>query len=186
MMSHRHRSRHNVTTGVLVLLAAAAATASSGCAAAPLQKPIEQKRVDTGAGTLTSARKFLEGRWFLESFEVYPQGRSPVALEGSGTLVYDDSGNLRMDIRANEQSSDLLRAAGIDIRDGVISTNGRTVIDLQHQTLTYVLEGQEPLVQGPLSMKRPRHWVVEGDRLTLTTRDDAGNPLSVGRWKKSQ
>jgi hypothetical protein len=171
---------------VLALLAASAAAASSGCAAAPLQKPIEQKPVDTGAGTLTSARKFLEGRWFLESFEVYPPGRPPVVLEGSGTLVYDDSSNLRMDIRANEQSSDLLRSAGIDIRDGVISTNGRTAIDLQHRTLTYVLEGQEPLVQGPLSMKRPRHWVVEGDTLILTTRDDAGNPLSVGRWKKSQ
>ena len=186
MMKNRHRWGYHLSAAILVVPAALAAAGSFGCSAAPLQKPIEQKRVETGAGTLTAARKFLEGRWFLESFEVYPPGRSPVAVEGSGTLLYDDSGNLRMDIRANEQTSDLLRAAGIDIRDGVISTNGRTVIDLQHRTLTYVLEGQEPLVEGPLSMKRPRHWVVEGDRLILTTKDDAGQPLSVGRWKKNQ
>ena len=91
-----------------------------------------------------------------------------------------------MEIRADQASADLLRAAGLDIRDGVISTQGRTAIDLQNRTLTYVLEGQAPLVEGPLSMKRPRHWVVEGDTLTLTTKDEAGKPLSVGRWRRSQ
>lgn len=186
MNRHRDRWGRHARAAVLVLPAVFAAGAQFGCAAAPLQKPIEQSRVDTGAGTLTAARKFLEGRWFLESFEVYPPGRSPVVVDGSGMLLYDDSGNLRMEIRANEQSSDLLRAAGIDIRDGVIATDGHTAIDLQHRTLTYVLDGQEPLVRGPLGMHRPRHWVVEGDTLILTTKDDAGNPLSVGRWKRQQ
>jgi hypothetical protein len=83
--------------------------------------------VDTGAGTLTSARKFLEGRWTLESFEVRPPGKAPILLKGQGTLV-----------------------------------------------------------RGPLGTDRPRHWVVEGDVLTLTTKDDAGQPLSIGRWRKSQ
>jgi hypothetical protein len=141
--------------------------------------------VATGPGTLMSARKFLEGRWALESFEVRPPGQAPLALKGSGMLVYDDKANLRMEIRADPASADLLRAAGIDIRDGVISTDGRTVIDMQHRTLTYVLEGQAPLIRGPLDMYHPRHWVVEGDTLTLTTKDDAGQPLSIGRWKKT-
>jgi len=101
-------------------------------------------------------------------------------------LVYDDMGNLRMEIRADEASADLLRAAGIDLRNGVISTEGRTAIDLQNRTLTYLLEGQAPLVEGPLGMRHPRHWVVDGDTLTLTTHDDAGRPLSVGRWKRTQ
>lgn len=99
-------------------------------------------------------------------------------------LVYDDMGNLRMEIRADEASADLLRAAGIDIRDGVISTEGRTAIDLQNRTLTYVLDDQAPLVEGPLGTRYPRHWVVETDTLTLTTKDGAGQPLSVGRWKR--
>ena len=157
-----------------------------GCAGAPRQRPVEGGPVDTGAGTLTSARKFLEGRWILESFEVYPPGKAAIALKGEGTLVYDDMSNLRMEIRADQASADLLRAAGIDIRDGMISTDGRTAIDLQNRTLTYMLQGQAPLIRGPLGTDRPRHWVVEGDILTLTTKDEAGKPLSVGRWRRSR
>jgi hypothetical protein len=157
----------------------------AGCGAAAGERPIAMGPVDTGPGTLSSARNFLEGRWELESFEMHVPGKPPLMLKGSGTLTYDDMSNLRMEIRADQESADLLRAAGIDIRDGVISTEGRTAIDLQNRTLTYVLDGQAPLVQrGPLAMERPRHWVVDATTLTLTTRDDAGQPLSVGRWKR--
>ena len=84
-------------------------------------------------------------------------------LKGQGTLSHDASGNLTMNIRTtDEKTSDLLRASGIDIRDGVISTEGRTAIDPQNRTLTYVLQGQAPSVKGPLGIERPRHWVVEG------------------------
>jgi hypothetical protein len=107
-------------------------------------------------------------------------------LKGAGTLVYDNMGNLTMNIRADEASSDLLRAAGVDIRDGVIATEGRTAIDLQNHTLTYVIQGQAPLIRGPLGTGRPRYWEVEGDMLTLTTKDDAGEPTSIGRWRKMQ
>jgi hypothetical protein len=158
-------------------------TAMAGCAGAPREKPLPLERIATGAGTLSEARKYLQGRWDLETFEVRPPGKPPIALKGSGVLDYDDFGNLRMEIRADQASSDVLRAAGIEIRDGVISTEGRTVIDLQHRTLTYVLEGQ-PVSEGPLAIRRPRHWEVTADVLTLTTKDDAGTPVSIGRWKR--
>jgi hypothetical protein len=177
-MSKRFAARGLVTVALLAFLV-------PGCAEAPRQRPVEAGPVDTGAGTLASARKFLEGRWMLESFEIHPPGKPPLQLKGSGTLVYDNMSNLRMEIRADQSSADMLRAAGIDIRDGVISTDGRTAIDLQNKTLTYVLQGQDPLVKrGPLAMERPRHWVVDADTLTVTTKDDAGQPLSVGRWKR--
>ena len=140
--------------------------------------------VDTGPMTLAAARRYLEGRWALESFEVMEPGKPPIKLKGSGTLTYDNMSNLRMEIRADQDSADALRAAGIDIRDGLISTNGFTSVDLQNRTLTYRLEGQNPLVRGPLGMHRPRHWEVTEDTLTLTTKDDDGRPVSVGRWKK--
>ena len=140
--------------------------------------------VDKGAGSLIAARKYLEGRWSLESFEVFPPGKAPVALKGSGTLTYDDYGNLTIDIRADQASSDVLRASGIDIPNGVISSTGRTVVDLQNKTLTYVIEGQATVGTGPLATSRPRHWEVDGTLLTLTTQDEAGKPLSVGRWRK--
>ena len=154
-----------------------------GCAAAPRQRPVEAGPVDTGPMTLTSARKFLEGRWVLESFVLYEKGQ-PITVNGTGTLSYDNMSNLRMEIRADQSTADKLRALGIDIRDGVISTEGRTAIDLQNRTLTYFVEGQAPLIRGPLGMHRPRYWEVDEKTLTLTTKDDAGQPLSVGRWKR--
>jgi hypothetical protein len=155
----------------------------SGCAAGP-KRPIKLGPVDTGAGSITEARKYLEGRWTLESFEVHPAGKPVVTLKGQGTLTYDEFGNLVMEIRTDQATSDLLRAAGIEIRDGVISSSGRTAVDLQNRTLTYVIQGQPVGGTGPLAPSRPRHWQVEGSVLTLTTKDDAGNPASVGRWKK--
>jgi hypothetical protein len=170
--------------GVATLVVAVGA-----CAAAPRQRPLPLGPIEGGAGTLAEARKFLEGRWVLESFEVRPPDRAPILMKGSGTLNYDDFGNLRMEIKADEASSDLLRAAGLNIRDGVISTDGRTVIDLPNKTLTYFLEGQASSYKtggGPLAPNRPRHWEVAGDLLTLTTRDDGGAPIAISRWKRAQ
>ena len=56
---------------------------------------------------------------------------------------------------------------------------------MQNKTLTYVIKDPAGAAgRGPLSANRPRHWEVEGDVLTLTTKDDAGNPASVGRWRR--
>jgi hypothetical protein len=165
-------------------VAAALLTVSAGCAAAPLERPIPTTRIDSGTGSLTAARKYLEGRWTLESFEVHPPGKAPLTLKGSGVLEYDDFGNLRMEIRADPAASDLLNDAGIEIRNGVVSTEGRTSIDLQNRTLTYILEGQPTSGGGPLAQNRPRHWEVTADTLTLTTRDESGGPLAISRWRR--
>jgi hypothetical protein len=39
-------------------------------------------------------------------------------------------------------------------------------------------------VGGPLSLRRPRHWAVSGNVLTLTTRGADGEALSETRWEK--
>jgi hypothetical protein len=172
------------TAAIAVLIASTMACAT----ASPRQRPISKGPVETGPGTLTAARQFLEGRWSLQSFVVTPQGQSSITIPVSGVLEYDAYGNLQMEIKADDASSAVLRAAGIRIADGVISTTGRTVIDVPNQTLTYVVEGQPSSMWtggGPLATNRPRHWVVEADVLTLTIRDDHGAPLSVSRWKKS-
>ena len=176
-MTHAVRN----VAGVAALLAATVAYAGA-------PRPLEQSQ-SGGAKTLAEARKFLQGRWALESFEVRPPGKAPIFPKGSGVLNYDDFGNLRVEIRADEASSDLLRAAGINIRDGIISSNGRTVIDLQNHTLTYFIEGQPSSTAtggGPLATNKPRHWEVSDGVLTLTTRDDSGAPLAISRWKKSR
>jgi hypothetical protein len=158
----------------------------AACAGAPRTRPIRGGPVDTGSGTLTAARAYLEGRWVLESFEVMPPGGQPIRLVGTGTLVYDNFGNLTIDIQADAASADILRQAGIELQGGHIVSTGRTVVDMSNRTLTYVIEGQPPVgaPSGPLAMNRPRHWQVEGTLLTLTTQDEQGTPLSVGRWRK--
>jgi len=156
----------------------------AGCAPAPINKPINLGPTETGAGSLVAARKYLEGRWSLESFEVYPPGKPKVTLTGQGVLTYDEFSNLKIEIRVDQATSDLLTNAGIDVGSGgIVSSDGRTAVDLQNKTLTYVIQGQ-PVGSGPLALNRPRHWQVEGNILTLTTQDDAGKPTSVGRWKK--
>lgn len=155
------------------------------CSAAPRVRPVKGGPVDEGAGTLTAARKYLEGRWTLESFEVFPPGKETVVLMGQGTLTYDEFGNLQIDIRTDEKSADLLRAAGIEIRDNFISSSGRTAVDMQNRTLTYLVgQNLAPSNAGPLALSRPRHWEVDAERLTLTTKDENGTPLSVGRWRR--
>ncbi len=172
------------SAAVAVLMAGAIACATGS----PRQRPISAGPVETGAGTTTAARKFLEGRWILESFVVSPPGGKPITLKGSGVLNYDDFGNLEMNVKADEASSDLLRAGGIVIPDGVISTSGRTAIDVPNKTLTYILDGQSSAMKtggGPLSPNRPRHWEVSGEVLTLTIKDESGAPVAVSRWKKN-
>lgn len=174
------------TSRLLRTLLVTAFVGVSACAPAQLKKPIYMGPVDNGPGSLTEARKYLEGKWSLESFEVRPAGKAAIKVNGQGTLTYDDFGNLTMEIRADKAGVDLLKQSGIDIQNGMISTKGRTVVDLQNKTLAYVLEGQPKNATGPLALNRLRYWQVDGDLLTLTTKDDAGNPASVGRWRKSK
>lgn len=164
-----------------VLLSAVVATV---CACGPKVRPIKGGPVDTGAGSLTAARAYLEGHWALEAFEVHAPGKPVVTLNGQGSLIYDEFGNLTMEIRTDVATTDLLRAAGIDVQDGTISTRGRTAVDMQNRTLTYMLAGQPAGGTGPLATSRPRHWQVDGAVLTLTTKDDAGRPVSISRWRK--
>jgi hypothetical protein len=143
--------------------------------------------VETGPGTLTAARQYLQGQWTLQSFEVSPPGQPPIKLNGTGILTYDEYSNLDIEVRVDEKTAELLDKAGITVEQGVMSSKGRTAIDIQARTLTYIIEGQPPtgVPSGPLGLNRPRHWQVEGNILTLTTKGDDGKPVSVARWQKT-
>jgi len=117
---------------------------------------------------------------------VFPPNAEKIAVPGSGVMTYDDFGNLRMEIRTDERTAARLEGVGIFMDRGVISSDGRTTIDLVKKTLTYVLEGQPPAGApvGPLATSRPRYWEVDTDTLTLSTKDDSGRTLSIAKWKR--
>jgi len=165
-----------------------AALATTACAAKPIEKPMGLGTVGTGAGSLTAARQYLEGRWSLVSFQIFPAGQQPIKLDGNGTLSYDEFGNMDIEIRVEQATAQTLERAGVTTDQGVISTKGRTAVDMQAHTLTYILAGQPTLVAptGPLALNLPRHWVVDGNVLTLTTKAADGRTLSEGKWQKLQ
>ena len=165
-----------------------AALATTACAAKPIEKPMGLGAVDSGAGSLTAARQYLEGRWSLVSYQIFPAGQQPIKLDGNGTLSYDEFGNMDIEIRVEPATAQTLERAGILTDQGMISTKGRTAVDMQQHTLTYILAGQPTLVAttGPLALNLPRHWVVDGNVLTLTTKSADGRTLSEGKWQKLQ
>ena len=183
-MKNQRCDRHALFVAILIALSGLAA-----CAAQPRTAPYRMGPVETGPTTIEAARQYLQGRWTLLSYDVFPPGREAIRLSGSGTLSYDAFGNLDMQIRVDDPAtSDALVRAGVPLTDSVIASTGRTVINMQERSLIYMLEGQKPLLTtaetGPLAPTRKRYWQVEGNVLTLTTRDDDGKPLSVGRWQK--
>ena len=173
--------RHLLHSMTLAAVAAAFVT-TGGCG----RGPIHLGPLDTNAGTLADARKYLEGRWGLLSFEVQPPVGDMIQVKGEGTLLFDDFGNLEMEIRTDETTGRVLSEAGIPLEKGRLSVKGRTAVDMAHQTLTFVPQGQPLLVprSGPLAAIYPRYWTVEGDVLTIGTNDDLGNPTTVGRWRR--
>jgi hypothetical protein len=170
--------RHTRT--LLALLLALVVVGTSACTYKPRTVP-----PNTGQGTINQARKYLEGTWSLVSFTVYPPSGAPIPMNGKGSLVYDDYNNMTMNLEADAASAALLAKAGIPMEQNRFSTKGKTIVDMQNRTLRYVLEGQYiSVTTGPMAIDRLRYWQVDGNTLTLTTKDDTGKPLSVGKWQK--
>ena len=168
----------------------AAAAIALMLTAAPISAE-QRGPVDKGPGTLAAARKYLEGVWQLQTFDIMPPGVPAIHLSrdnGKGTLVYDDFGNLTMDITVDAPTAKLLAAAGIQTKNGSLYTKGKTAVDMQGRTLRFILEGQPPTgaPSGPLALNRLRYWTVDGNVLTLTTKDDQGNAVSIGKWEKAK
>ena len=159
---------------------------SASCAAKPLDRPMRTGPVATGPGTLAEARAYLNGRWTLVSMDLFPPGQPPIHAGATGTLVYDEYANLEIALRFDADTTRAADLLGIPVPDGMLTTTGRTIIDVNTKSITYLLEGQAPnrAPAHPLDTARPRYWEVDGNTLTLRTKDAAGNVLSVTVWRK--
>jgi hypothetical protein len=160
----------------------------SGCAKAPLDRPLKTSKVDIGVGTLTEARARLTGSWTLLKLDLFPPGEPPIHEAASGILNYDEYSNLKVDLKLTPAAVKLAQKIGIPITpDGTLTTTGHAVIDLERRALSYVFEGQSPMRQAkhPLDTNLPRYWELKDNELTLRTRDEQGTVLSVAVWRKN-
>jgi hypothetical protein len=183
-------SRPRLVLPVIVLLAGTVA----GCAPSARQRPIPTSRIATSGNTLEAARKQFEGRWTLVSLQYgAPDGRTATIEGTAGSLSADGFGNLTIEYRMSEAGLKVLDGLGFKAPNPVISTTGRSVINVDEQSIVYVDDTAKPFDPrvaagraNPFALERTRYYEFAADGgLTLTTRHDDGKHAVVSRWKKA-
>ena len=152
----------------------------AGCQSAPRARPVKMGDVETGAGSLESVRRQLEGKWALVRYEVVGPDGQVAPLVGTGVLTYDAFGNVDLVARATSASGESLP----------ITMQGRVVIDTAGQFF-YLADvagdaaGQRPL-PGQIAADKRRYYTFDGDELRLEIRDAAGKTTARSAWRRTQ
>ena len=151
----------------------------AGPAAGPMNRPVAINP-NAGAGATESARRELQGTWELVTVEWAPTANAPlVAVQATGTLVYDEFGNLTIDARTADP------AAPVAAREvSALSFRGRAVIDAVNRELQLMdLEGNVNPGEV-LAPERRRRFDIQGDTLTLSSFDDRKQVTAVTTWHR--
>jgi len=154
----------------------------TGCEAAPRARPVKGGPVETGAGSLESVRRQLQGSWQLVSLEVMTPGGGLATVPATGHLKYDEYGNLTIDGRLTTA------AAGVD--PNVLNMSGRAVIDPDKHLLRFQdVQAKTAAEDRPLDTRidptKVRYFEFVGDQLKTTTKDATGATTAVATWKKA-
>jgi hypothetical protein len=147
--------------------------------ARPMNKPVALNSEDS-SGTLESARRQLTGTWDLVTLEYSPQGNDTrVPVKASGTLIYDDYGNLTIDAHTTDP------AAPVAARESnILAFKGRAVIDTTRNELKMMdLTGNvDP--NEVLAPERRRKYEVHENTLMLSSFNDRGQVTAITTWKR--
>jgi hypothetical protein len=164
-------------SAAIVSVAMAAACASP---AAPRGRPIKMGPVDTGAGSLESVRRQLSGTWTLVGLSAAPAAGGALApIKAEGTLVYDEYGNLTIDARTSDPSAPAAARSA-----SLLGFKGRAVIDTAKSELKLMDLTGNVVPEQVLSPERRRRYTFEGDTLTLSSIDAAGNVTATSVWRR--
>jgi hypothetical protein len=166
--------------GMKTLSLAAVLSVGMGCAAQERQRPLGIGDVRTGADTIEAVRRQLSGTWELVALESSPNPGAPrVAVQATGTLVYDEYGNLTIDARTTDP------AAPVAAREvPVITFKGRAAIDPVKKELTMMEMVGNVDPDEVLSTKRRRVFQVDADTLKLSSIDESGDIAAVSTWRR--
>jgi hypothetical protein len=169
---------HSLKSLAILLLA----VTLGACAPSPRQRPLQTSPVESGSGSLTEARKQIEGTWTLTSFTSWVPDGKEHAIKANGRLAYDAFGNLEL-TGAFEDPADRARAGMQSL-----SFKGRAVIDPARKLIVLAdVKGNLPADQIPeeVAPDRVRHYEVTADTLTLITREGE-RMLARTVWQKAQ
>jgi hypothetical protein len=157
-----------------------AVAAAIGCAAAPRQRPVKGADVQTSAGTLESVRRQLQGTWALVGLEtVPPSGGARVPINATGTLTYDEFGNLTIDARSKDPD------APVAAREvSAVSFKGRAVIDVPRSELKLMALTGNVDPNEVLSPERRRRFEFTADVLKLSSFDAQGTVTAISTWRR--
>lgn len=186
VIEHLARRSAKRAGGLAVFVLALLATAA--CAPGPLTPPrtgrVMNKPVplgsDSSSGTLEMARQQLMGTWELIDLKnAPPQGGAPVPVKATGTLTYDQYGNLTIDARSSDPGAPV---AAREVPR--VSFKGRAVIDTVNRELKLMDLTGNVNPDEVLAPERRRRYSFEADLLTLSSFDDKGTVTAVTTWRR--
>jgi hypothetical protein len=154
----------------------------SGCAAQPLEKPIELGPVNTGTGSLEQVRRQFAGRWDLVSLEVRSASGEVQRPKSVGSLTYDEYGNLRVVGEIQEPVENL--------QPGLLKYEGRAVIDPVKSELRLLdVTGDGMRGESAAALVAPssvRHFRFEGPTLLhISIVNEHGEPTATTVWRRA-
>lgn len=174
------------STHLVAIVAALGLASFIACAETPTSTPAKTRAmkggdVDTGASSMESERRRLQGSWELTALQVFSPTGEPRAAQATGRLDYDEYGNLTM--RGTV-------AGGPDVDNSVLNVNGRVVIDPAAHTLRFqaitAASADDRHVDPQLDASLVRYYAFEGDFLKTTVKSASGATTATATWKRIQ
>jgi hypothetical protein len=160
----------------------------AGCAPGPMTPPRTGRPMnnpiplssESAGGSLELTRQQLMGVWELVDLKnAPPQGGAPVPVKATGTLTYDQYGNLTIDARTSDPGAPV---AALEVPR--VSFKGRAVIDVANRELKLMDLTGNVNPDEVLAPERRRRYAFDADRLTLSSFDDRGTVTAVSTWRR--
>jgi hypothetical protein len=162
---------------------------AAGCTPGPLSGPTATARSpsnpvplgsEAASGALETARQRLTGTWTLVALESAPEkGGARVPVDASGTLTYDQFGNLTIDARTTDKAAP---AAALEV--SALSFKGRAVIDPVNSELKLMDMTGNVNPDEVLSPERRRRFEFVGNDLKLSSYDAQGVVTAIATWQR--
>jgi hypothetical protein len=147
--------------------------------AAPMNKPVPLGS-DAASGAVETARRQLFGTWDLVALEAAPSSGGPrMPIEASGTLVYDEFGNLTIDAHTTDPDAPVA-AREVEL----LSFQGRAVLDVPRSELKLTAMTGNVNPDEVLTLDRRRRYEFAGDLLKLSSFDEQGTVTAISTWRR--